>query len=602
MLDLVPEGAFGDARVLMLRSAPGAGKTSLLRVFTPSALQTLRANAAREDFKDLYERVRALGAVTEDRVLILGVRLSCAQTYSSLDDAGPATIADRLLFGLVNARVILATLRDVSAATRLPLSTVLDQIVFNANDATLPIELQGSRSGAELFDWARALESRICGALDSFAPDTAFSTSVGQDSLYALQVLGSGAMHMDGVKIPERVAVMFDDVHLLTKRQRQRLIDEAVRIRARTPVWIAERYEAMSPVDLLSLGAAEGRDVQTVYVEEYWRSRPRRFEAFVKNVADRRAASAVDADVPAFDACLEPAIDPDRWESKLRTGLRVIRERVLSLTGSNGLYSEWVMQRENSQLSLFDRVVEWRALEILIEREKRREQLDIGLPYSVTELARKDDADVHRAAELFVASELGLPLYYGPGALAVLASSNVDQYLALAGDLFEEALSAALLHRPTLLSPERQDSIVRAAALTRWSDIPARVAGGRRVREFLSVAGQFARQQTFRVTAPYSPGITGFAYAMDEHERLLDKFPDLAKAIAAAIADNLLEARPDYSCKGRLWMVLFFNRLLCAHFGLPLGYGGFKEQRLSELHQWYTHGVRGIPKLSEELQ
>ena len=40
VLDLLPEGAT-SRRLLFIRSAPGGGKTTLLRVFTPSVLLSL---------------------------------------------------------------------------------------------------------------------------------------------------------------------------------------------------------------------------------------------------------------------------------------------------------------------------------------------------------------------------------------------------------------------------------------------------------------------------------------------------------------------------------------------------------------------------------
>jgi hypothetical protein len=39
-------------------------------------------------------------------------------------------------------------------------------------------------------------------------------------------------------------------------------------------------------------------------------------------------------------------------------------------------------------------------------------------------------------------------------------------------------------------------------------------------------------------------------------------------------------------------MVLYLNRLLCPHFGLPLGYGGFKEKKLKDLATWLDPGYR----------
>ena len=70
----------------------------------------------------------------------------------------------------------------------------------------------------------------------------------------------------------------------------------------------------------------------------------------------------------------------------------------------------------------------------------------------------------------------------------------------------------------------------------------------------------------------------------------------LADVIAASIANNFLEAQLDYSVKGDKWMVLNLNRLLCVSYDLPLGYGGFKERPLRDLHTWMMSGYE--PKRS----
>jgi len=50
------EGLWDLPRVI--RSAPGAGKTSLLRLFTPSALLAVHGLRADDEVKDLFKRLR----------------------------------------------------------------------------------------------------------------------------------------------------------------------------------------------------------------------------------------------------------------------------------------------------------------------------------------------------------------------------------------------------------------------------------------------------------------------------------------------------------------------------------------------------------------
>ena len=85
---------------------------------------------------------------------------------------------------------------------------------------------------------------------------------------------------------------------------------------------------------------------------------------------------------------------------------------------------------------------------------------------------------------------------------------------------------------------------------------------------------------------------------MKEREQLQNKdflaknpeFGLVADVLAAAIANNLLEAQLDRRVKGNTWMVLNLNRLLCVSYDLPLQYGGFKERPLRDLYVWMTAG------------
>jgi len=120
MLDLLPSGAQLWDKPRIFRSAPGAGKTSLLRLFTPSVLLNLHTFRRSDDLKELYQRMAEIGVVDEAGPSLLGVFHSCARNYATLEDLEFETARkERLLFGLLNARVILATLRSCLALHRL---------------------------------------------------------------------------------------------------------------------------------------------------------------------------------------------------------------------------------------------------------------------------------------------------------------------------------------------------------------------------------------------------------------------------------------------------------------------------------------------------
>src|SRR5262249_48202004 len=151
-------------------------------------------------------------------------------------------------------------------------------------------------------------------------------------------------------------------------------------------------------------------------------------------------------------------------QERTEAALKIVQERVGALAEKKPQYAEWVRARSGISGTAREQLISWRALEILIERHTRRRQLELGLePLSRDELEDKDGSDVRGAAELFLRREFGFPYYFGFSRLASLASFNVEQFIRLAGDLFEESLAAAVMRRPPHLAPERQERILSGA-------------------------------------------------------------------------------------------------------------------------------------------
>lgn len=99
-------------RLIVLRSAPGGGKTSIIRLFTPGVLRALHENRNREETRRLAETLQEWGVLDDAGPSLLGARLNCDQQCASLRDAADSEDVRRgLFFGLLDARIILATLR-----------------------------------------------------------------------------------------------------------------------------------------------------------------------------------------------------------------------------------------------------------------------------------------------------------------------------------------------------------------------------------------------------------------------------------------------------------------------------------------------------------
>ena len=194
-------------------------------------------------------------------------------------------------------------------------------------------------------------------------------------------------------------------------------------------------------------------------------------------------------------------------------------------------------------------------------------------------------------------------MYFGRQKLSQLSSWNVDQFVELSGDLFEEmaVISGGRRGETRALKAERQHAILKQVANRRWEGIPRRLSRGYGARMFLEAVGEFCRGQTYRVTAPYAPGVTGIAITMREREEIISMsdasialYGELREILASLVANNLLEPKLDRKNKGDRFLILYLNRLLCAQFDLPLGYGGWRHKSPKELVKWVSRGSAAV--------
>jgi hypothetical protein len=602
MLDLLKSND-GLDRLRILRSAPGGGKTTLMRLFTPGPLLTLHSFRLQEDCKELYQRMCELGGVSDVGPRLLGVMISCDRNYAALADMGLDPIRQlRTFFALLDARLMMAALRGALALKRLNYPADLDRLeIIKSENAECPPGIQIPCKGSDLYNWAKKLENSICDALDSFG-GLSDSTINGSDRLFTLKLLSAGNLQYGGVPVAARLLIMLDDVQKLTRSQRQGLMDTVMNLRINTGIWLAERLEALAFCDLVSQGAIMGRDYEYTYIENSWREKPKQFEKLALNIAQRRADQAIEVETQSFSGALETSLEDTKWQPKFEEALALVKNRVKQKDAKSGRYTSWVSERERQEGTPRQQAVAWRMLEILIEREERKNQGAFNFALNVQDLEAKDDSSLRTAAELFLSWEFKSPYFFGSSTLTRLASSNIEQFLWLAGDEFEEVASANVINPKEVarLSPERQESILRKASQFLWDEIPRRLPRGRSARLLLESIAEFSNWQTYRPNAPYDPGVNGVAISMQDRERLMDpsyvaKYPHhgrLAEILAAALANNFLEVQLDYSVKGDRWMILNLNRLLCVRHKLPLNYGKFREKTLDELSDWMEHGFK----------
>lgn len=582
--------------LVFLRSAPGGGKTTLLRLLTPRPLDLTRRLIDNPQVKSTHEGLLRNGAVSAGQSEILGTMVVFTTEYRELaaHDRGNSLFRE-----LLNSRIVISALRALLERSERAYPGELNTIHVKwepESGATIPAQADGS----ELFEWASAIEHGFYERMDDLgAPGPAAG---GHARLDGLTWFSKAAITDVNGPVTSKRVLLLDEVQRLSREQRSSLIEYLTNARQSCGIWVAERLEALNHRELLSEGALEQRDYEKVIqLEQRWTgARSRTYAKFLQQIANLRAAKAEGFGERDFYSWVAEEDDPVHWGPKFGEASAEIQRRIRQRVGDNERFRAWIGAAAHHQGTQWEKALRWRKTEIVVERDIRQDQAELPLfPLSEEEFDLRAGR-IERAAEHFLRTEVGAPVYFGREALAAVSSWNVDQYLEVAGELFAEiyAKFAGPRDQPTALTTDRQDAIIRDVARQRWDGLVRRLPQGTAARQLLLAIRNYCREQTFRPTAPYAPGVTGIAITMAERAILIDspdqKIRHLAKLrdiLTSLVAHNLLIPDLDHQQGGRPVVVFYLNRLLCVQFGLPLGRGGWRHKTLDELDGWMQSGA-----------
>lgn len=609
ILEKLDEDAF-DGAVHLFRSAPGAGKTTLLRAFTPPALRAFWNSRNRPELSESFQKLLNRGLLTEgDSPQLLGVFLSCASGFADLPSS-EGLQQEGLFRALLNCRIVLRTLRSLSALLGFSAPEQLAEISLNYD---MVPRLQGipERGNAlELATWAEEHEQRVYAQLDTFIGPTSATlpTHVRFEGVLWLQSIRF--LHEGRVVAGQRL-LMVDDMHKLRRRQRAVLIDELTVMRPSIPVWLAERTVALG-TELLSQGVREGRDLREYNLDRMWSDAKgaNQFVSYAQNILDRRMKNQDAVPVGSFTQCLRDKLVSSEVRSQVADGIQRFRNEV-ERHQSNMRYAHWLARADQYTVDQnLESLLELYVTRILLVRDESRRQLSLDLTLTEEELEDRDSSQLRGAAELFMHEELGIPYYFGFERLCVMATNNVEELLALAAALYVGLQAKQVLRKSEpILSPLEQDKLLREAAGRKREFIPKSHTEGTRAQRLLDSIGAFCYDQTFAPNAPYAPGVTGVRLSRSELAKLTAPSNPLGpsgitlqRVLAECAAENLLVQRESQATGSRdSGTVFYLNRSLCAHYGLPLQMGGWRDVSVGELMKWMERRLTPIRKSQEAI-
>jgi hypothetical protein len=596
ILDRLAEDSFKGA-VHIFRSAPGGGKTTLLRALTPPALRAFWNARNVQASAEMYQRLLSREIFHEaDGPQLLGVYLTCASGYADLPPG--ATLTNEGAFrALLNCRIVLRALRSLTSLLRLGQDDRLRSIRLEYDDAVVDLKsIPSSERASDLLAWAEDRERTVYAQLDATSSSPAVNLPSDQRFEGILWLQGVRFFLDNAVVAPKRL-LMIDDVHKLRRSQRRFMIEELIELRPTIPVWLAERNIALGN-ELLAQGSRSGRDLREYALEQLWAGPggQQQFVGYAENILNRRLDDQTEIPAGALAQYLDSHISPEELQRGLGRAIEDLREFSRDYQ-KKLLYREWA-QRADALLDekTFETIREFYVTRILISRDEGKRQMSLELnPLEASELADRDSSQVQAAAEIFMHEEFGVPYFFGLERLCAMATNNVEELLSLAAPLYEGLVAKQVLRKPELLlSPHEQEKLLRDVAKRKRDFIPKNHTEGTRAQRLLDSVAIYCRDRTFLPNAPYAPGVTGVRLSQPELARLEDDSKGLAeqlailkRVLAECVAENLLVARQSAASSNRdSGTVFYLNRTLCAHYGLPLQFGGWQDVRVDTLLDW----------------
>lgn len=578
--------------VSYIHSSPGGGKTSLLRVFEPTVLNSVFTS--QYNYREIFSKLKKINVFSDDQINILGVYILCSRSFEILEDINfEPHHKTRLFFSLLNSRVILATLKNILVLKNKKFPDDLKFISINHGNQCSGIKFP--TTGDILYNWAAGIEEKIFDTLDSLVPIKE-SSLPGHNDLFSFSLMSSENLSFDGQKICEKILFMIDDAHVLTKNQRDAIKSGLIEKRGNYTLWIAERIEVLELENVLNKNIKKDRDFQIINIEDFYRNQDSKTATLFSAIAEKRAQ--LSDSLNSFNDNLLSVLNESKYIDEYKKSIDESIRFFNQVKSTTNRFDTWIDSILRESLTYKEKSAKYKQLEIIINRQLKKPQLSFdfgfGFGFNIEELNDLLSSEIKSTADYFVSMNQKIPYYYGFNVLTKISSCNIEQFLSFASELFERMLSNNLLGNKIMLDPEEQEKIINNIVMSKWKNLKNSIPYSNNVTKFLINLGNFCKKETNQINAPYAPGVNGFAIK-DISKNLFgtenwindSNYDNLVNILSTCVAYNLLEVRSvNQGAKGLLWNVYYLNKWLCVYFKLPLSYGNWRTKSPTELIKW----------------
>lgn len=603
LLSAEPLRAFLDEdeqfdRLVIVVGTPGSGKTTIAKLFEFDTLATLCATYTNggSGLRQLVDVLREKRLLINNRPRFLAYRLPAGSSLRDIWEL-PYQEATRhaLLKSFIQARAALGWIRRLERAG-IPLHEVT---IIPRDDSESQRSVLYLDDPIEFRKHARIFEEQVFRVITALVPpkeeDLArLPVPIGYnlfDSLRAFRVPRIPGVVEEPAEL--QPMIILDDAHELHPAQ---FGETDVWLRNREiklARWMLTRVDAIGHSDFRrALGDAQsetkaGTTLQRDRVIKLMqRERTRAaFRPIARDVSKKYLAHMplfARRGVDSLDRCLReeaPSISP--------SNLKVLQGEVARLEKSPKLSSNRVQAIKSVVPQNLKPDVAAAVYRILLSRELKKVPQDdlFGVDDAVEPDvdAVRTQSSVVTGAEMHLLHQFGRPFYYGFERVADCSTSNIEQFIGLAGALVEQIEAKIIKNKGLALDASEQHQVLMARAteaIEHW-DFP-HCDSARRLIGFI---GRRCVERTLEPNAPLDEGANAFGVLQSEMERLTEAAPALAPVLHYALAYNAISLRENYACKGKVWCLFELGGIPTLAFRLPLAKGKFCEGRLADLLQ-----------------